>query len=289
MTPPDRWERVQRLDADRLVEALHAATGLRLTAEGPCPGGQVGAAYVRWPDGRRSVLTWRSRGSLADLVEPTAAVDAVRRRGYPAPRTELAEQVGDAVVVVQELMPGAVVTHLSGELLEQALALNALQERALADRPDLPPSELYLTRDGPGFCLHGPLTEHGRRSRRLLSWVREVGADLRETDAVDAVHFDFQPSNLLAENGRLTGVVDWDGAGRGDRRLDLVTLRFGVHGSPADAGVVERLDALLDAMPADVLRTAWAHMSLRLVDWAIRHFPAPDVDHWLDLAEQRSR
>ncbi len=28
-------------------------------------------------------------------------------------------------------------------------------------------------------------------------------------------------------------------------------------------------------------------MSLRMVDWAIRHFTPSDVEHWLDLAEQR--
>ena len=28
-------------------------------------------------------------------------------------------------------------------------------------------------------------------------------------------------------------------------------------------------------------------MSLRMADWAIRHFTPSDVDHWLDLAEQR--
>jgi hypothetical protein len=28
-------------------------------------------------------------------------------------------------------------------------------------------------------------------------------------------------------------------------------------------------------------------MSLRMTDWAIRHFTAADVSHWPDLAEQR--
>ncbi len=32
----------------------------------------------------------------------------------------------------------------------------------------------------------------------------------------------------------------------------------------------------------------WAHMSLRMTDWAIRHFTPSDVNHWLDLAEQRT-
>lgn len=287
---PHRWERVERLDPQRMVDVLADTTGTRLTVEGLAPGGQVGAAYVRWPDGRRSVLTWRPRGTLDDLVEPTAAVEALRRRGYPAPRTELAEQVGDAVVVVQELLPGRAVTHVSHDLLDHALALNALQDGALADRRDLPTRLLYLTDDGPGFCLHRPLAEHSDRSRRLLSWVGDVGAGQIGMVTDDVAHFDFQPSNMLAVDGTLTAIVDWDGAGRGDRRLDLVTLRFGVHAVEVDVddGVVQRLDGLLDAMPREVLRPAWAHMSLRLVDWSIRHFTAADVDHWLDLAETRA-
>jgi len=85
----------------------------------------------------------------------------------------------------------------------------------------------------------------------------------------------------------VTGVVDWDGASRGDRRFDLVTLRFGLHGTATGPGVTERLDAILDSVPEEVLRPAWAHMSLRMVDWAIRHFSPAEVERWLDLAEQR--
>ncbi|MER6699250.1 hypothetical protein ABT289_18955 [Streptomyces fimicarius] len=47
------------------------------------------------------------------------------------------------------------------------------------------------------------------------------------------------------------------------------------------------LDAVLDALPADVLRPAWEHMSLRMADRAIRHFAPSDMEHRLDLAEQR--
>ena len=59
------------------------------------------------------------------------------------------------------------------------------------------------------------------------------------------MHLDFHPGNVLVDGGRVTGVVDWDGAGRGDRLFDLVTLRF----------EVPRLDGYLhEAVPADRLR-----------------------------------
>jgi hypothetical protein len=88
----------------------------------------------------------------------------------------------------------------------------------------------------------------------------------------DAVHCDYQPANLLTSHGRITGVIDWEGAGCSDRRFDLVTLRFGVHAITADPQATDRLDRLLDDLPPDVLAPMWAHMSLCMTDWAIRHF-----------------
>ena len=284
-----RWERTERLDADRVADAVHTQTGVRLIVEGPCPGGQVGAAYVRWPGGRRSVLKWRPHTVLADLLSgPLAVADILRRDGFPAPATELTAQIGHAVAVVQELLPGRKTDQFDHAVLEQALALNEALSGRLLGHTSIPSVELHLQSDGPGYCLHDPLRGHGRRSVALQRWVASVGAaHPQHLPGHDAVHQDFHPGNLLTAEGSITGVVDWDGAARGDRRFDLVTLRFGLHTTPSAAGVVERLDAVLDTVPDQVLRPAWAHMSLRMADWAIRHFSPADVEVWLDLAEQR--
>lgn len=124
--------------------------------------------------------------------------------------------------------------------------------------------------------------------RTVEKWARGVAAELPD-DALpgtDAVHFDFTPANWLASGNVLTGVVDWNGAGRGDRLLDLVTLRFGLLPLACDDGVVQKVDTLLDHVPPEVLRPAWAHMSLRMIDWTIRHHP-DTVPAWTELAEQR--
>ena len=42
-----------------------------------------------------------------------------------------------------------------------------------------------------------------------------------------------------------------------------------------------------DQLPAELLAPAWAHMSLRMADWAIRHFGPAEVPYWPDLAETR--
>ena len=58
-----------------------------------------------------------------------------------------------------------------------------------------------------------------------------LGAVLDDTEDLalaqtTIVHGDFHHRNLLVDKGRVTGVFDWDIAGPGDWRFDLVNLAF---------------------------------------------------------------
>jgi hypothetical protein len=86
----------------------------------------------------------------------------------------------------------------------------------------------------------------------------------------------------------------WPRAERLDARriADAISAAAGValriEGPCPGPAATRRLDQILDGFPPDVLVPMWAHMSLRMTDWAIRHFIPADVDYWLDLAEQRA-
>lgn len=274
------WPRVARLDAPRLIDRIADITGVRLILEGPATGGEVGAAYVRWPDGRRSVLTeGRARtGPLLDLA---------RAAGIPTARYELSAHIDGARVVVQQRLPGRPPATLDAALVQQLIAVNLRLTGLLTSHPHVPPLDLYLDRDGPGFCLHQPLREYDRRTARLLDWIDEVAADQPLITDTDLVHVDFSTANVLVHDGRVTGVVDWDGATRGDRRFDLVTLRFDLTGRAPH--LLGPLDERLRTLDPARRRAYWAHMSLRQVDWSIRHHDAEAVDHWLTVAESGLR
>jgi hypothetical protein len=250
--------------------------GVRLILEGPCPGGEVGAAYVRWPDGRRSVLT-EGRSRTGPLV------DRARAAGVPTARQQLAAHVDGVRVIVQERLPGTPPDTIDAALVTQMIAMTDRLAGLLAETPDPKPADLYLTGDGPGFCLHEPLATYSERSVRLLDWIHQVGATGSAMVGDDLVHLDFHPGNVLVDSGRVTGVIDWDGATRGDRHFDLVTLRFMLAGeAPHLTGPI---DERLATISTRRLRAYWAHMSLRQVDWSIRHHDNATVDHWLDVAE----
>jgi Phosphotransferase enzyme family len=267
---------MNRIDPTRAIAVIADATGIRLTFDGDAPGGEVGAAYVRWPDGRRSVL---------NIGEPASAplLETARAAGVPVPVYELAVPDGELCYLVQSRLPGVPPYLVDQALIDAMLQINGrLAGRMVDGSSSLP---LFLQADGPGFCLHEPLARYDRRSARLLAWVRDVGADRDAADGDDLVHLDFHAGNVLVgADGLITGVIDWDGAGRGDGRFDLVTLRFDLaRRAPALAPRLDRL--LIDRIPDDRLRAYWAHMSLRQIDWSIRHHTAAEVDFWLGVAE----
>lgn len=275
-----------RLDADLVLRELADATGLVLTWDGACPGGQVGASYVRWPDGHRSVLTWQPAGDVASARQACALLEVARSAGVPAPRYELVQELPSAVVIVQELLPGRPATTVGRRTVASMVAVNGRCRGLLADRHDLPAPSLYLLADGPGFCLHEPLARYDRRTARLLAQIHEVGAaGPRCLSGDDLVHLDFHPENVLIDDaGTVTGVVDWDAIGRGNGDFDLITLRFDLARRAPDLGRWLG-EQLADRVPGEVTRVCWAHMSLRLVDWSIRHQTPADVHAWLDVAE----
>jgi hypothetical protein len=279
---------VQRLEAEHLIDSINRKFHLGLRFRQPASGGNVGAAYVDTAGGRCSVLTWQPGSSTGRHREIADLLAIARARGLAVPRYEHVLQVGDAVAIVQELLPGTPPSRSSQGLTEQLVAINAQLRGLLADRPDIPRARLYLRDSGPGFCLHEPLQAYSDRTRRLLRWVREVGAS--RADAMggdDLVHLDFQPANILVDGAdRVTGVVDWDGAARGDGRFDLVVLLFGLHSGSGSTATIDWLCGRIhQQLTDDELRPYWASMSLRMVDWSIRHYPADDVEHWLAVAE----
>ena len=80
-------------------------------------------------------------------------------------------------------------------------------------------------------------------------------------------------------------MIDWGGARPGDLGVDLAILAFDLtwrSPGPPQQRVEAHLRRTTDP---DTFARVWAHASLRLVDWSIRHHPG-DVDHWVAVARR---
>lgn len=284
---------VARLDPPGVIAALARDHGIHLELVGAAAGGEVGAAYVRWPDGRDGVVTRAGDASAesGDQLRLTADVLVLaRERGVPAPRYDLIIPLAGTHAVVQERLGGAEPQVVDTGLVDQMVAVTEPWCGLLTDRDDLEPASLHLTESGPGFCLHESLQHVDARTRRLLEQVREIGrSGLGTIEGGDLMHLDYHGGNVLVDGaGRITGVIDWDGWARGDRWFSLEVLSFDLAWRGVDSDVRRRLDErIAGAVPADRLRAYRASLALRQVDWAIRHHEPHVVDFWLGVADDR--
>jgi aminoglycoside phosphotransferase (APT) family kinase protein len=94
----------------------------------------------------------------------------------------------------------------------------------------------------------------------------------------DVVHGDFLATQLLVRGSRLSGVVDWDAAGRGDRCQDLALLFYNAfaqadrHKHPVNQSVISELAAYSTAL-CGVDRFSWfiAHEILVTQAFVVEH------------------
>ncbi len=274
-------------DLPTLVAFINAQHGTTFRITDRYLGGEQGAVGLANAESTRFVLKWRPGvRDLDGLTEVIRVVDRLRSRWYPVTRYVVRGLHPSGAYVVQSALPGAPVRRLSPTQIEQIIALNDRQ-RGLATPATSPwPARVVADslRGGDGYCLLDPMRRHAPTTARLLEIVQELIAQHSgvpmPTD--DVVHFDFQPSNILAMPDRISGVVDWDSACDGDRAFDLATLLFYVYDrdAPRDA-LWRRLAEIADPRASTVYL---AHVVHRQVDWSIRHHDHATVDRWLERA-----
>jgi len=258
-----------------------------------------GAAYVRWPDGHRSVVT-QATVPATRMRQTAGVLEMARHRGLPVPRHELTVELDHGVVaVVQERLPGTHASHVDADVIEALVAVNHRFAGLLADRPDVPIPPLNLSRVGAVDPRHEMVDRYSDRSRRLLRRIREIGAaSPAEMTGTDLVHPDFTVPNVLFDDvGRVTGVIDWNnGATRGDRHHALVKLLFDLTwdaASPAgghhhvQVHATDRLETLLhQTIAPQLLQLYWAHWTLTMLSWTIPSGDPAAVDIHLQLGER---
>ena len=260
----------------------------------PMRQGAVGAFVVRRDDDTEWVLTVDPPRRPGDDGTPfddaLELMDLAREWGVPVPRYEAVIPLHDgSVAVLQERVQGVPVQDATPGLVDHVVGLAEIRrDLVLGTRFAGRGFDLFLTTSGPGFCHHEPLRTFSPATRALLARIEAAGAEHGdELVGADLVHLDYHLGNVLVheyDRDRVAAIVDWGGARAGDLAVDLAILRFDLSWRAPVIGldVEQRLRNEID--DATFLQV-WAHASLRLVDWAIRHHPH-DVDHWVALSHR---
>ena len=203
------------------AQARAVAEELGLAIIRPFTFGMVGAVLVATAEGRELVL----KTAADPTLEPVWAIGAdmatrLHKQGYPNPRIVGVGATRTAVWSLQE--------RVAGHMPHRLTATQAAQLVVLAGRHNTDSGRRRPWRDDAIRAARGWLAETPIDSTCAAT----LGAALDRGEGADlldhtVVHSDFHHGNILIEDDDIVAVLDWDIAGPGDWRFDLVTLAFG--------------------------------------------------------------
>jgi aminoglycoside phosphotransferase len=250
-------------------------------------GGEQGAYALVDAAGTRFVLKRNPVGRTAPFERARAVTELLDRRGYPLARYVATGTTEDAAYAVQELLPGEPMGRLAAHFIPRLLELNDLQTgpAPFAERHWRPMIVQSVLEGFDEYCVIATLRDYSPPTAKLLVSLQALvraNANI-ELATDDIVHFDFTPANVLIDEGRISGVIDWDGVCAGDRAFDLATLLFYAVEQPELRAIL--LPEVLARTSEGALRLYLAHLIVRQLDWSIR-FHSPEVaGYWLRHAQ----
>jgi Phosphotransferase enzyme family len=260
------------------LQIMGESEGCAFRLLGRYPGGEIGAYQIE-NEGQRFAL---KLGPERRVKNAAATTQVLREFDYPVPRYRTVDPLpGGQWYAVLDEMPGRPLDFLTLDLADEALALIEVQ----AGRAVLPAEEPRvvdtLMVGGDGYAVHDTMRDYSSETADLLDKVVAIGRQYLDIDFPedDIVHFDFQPANMLVLDGRVSGLVDWEGTRSGDRAFDIATLLFyQFEDEVIQANLWQRLLGIAGPARASVYL---AHMMLRQVEWSARHHDAATVNRHL--------
>jgi aminoglycoside phosphotransferase (APT) family kinase protein len=232
-----------------VVAELNVALGTSYRVVRQLTGGLQSTAY-ELTDG--VVLKWTGNPAWAPRVQKAAElVRRARAVGYPTPAwLAVGTTAAGSPYQLQEFVPGSAPT-LDAALAQQVIEICELQR-------DLLPENHEVTWSGwsHGVVFDGwdgvweRVAEYDDEATELLRRYGALCAPYRAEELAhhDFVHGDLNMGNLLAADGRITGIIDIEAAGGGARAYDLVSLAASAARDGAADGVDELfLEAALRA------------------------------------------
>lgn len=279
------------MDMVQLVAAINARHETRFVL-GPryADGENEGAYALTTPEGIAYVLKWNhGPTSLRSISRAQSITDYLREQGAAVPHYVLADviQAGiDIVYWVQTALPGKPAAMLKPPHLPQLFAAVELQAgRALSNEANWSAYVQAVVFQGESGWQNS-LQNHSARTRAVLARVTRlvVGLESFALRTNDIVHGDMGTSNVLIDGDLVTGIVDWDAAGNGDRGLDLSKLLF--YSYHDDAVRPQLRNQLLTISGREALTIYLVYNILAQLDWSIHHHPNVAVDEWVALAHR---
>lgn len=279
------------MDTRDLLERINAKHGTEFRLkERYAQGENQGAYAVADALGVPLVLKWQPQPSMLSHLERARAVtDRLVTLAAPVPRYLLIGTFPDgATYWLQTALPGSPPSRLDLQQLHQLLIWNERQAgQALSAEQDWSWYVRAVVFAGESGWTDS-LRNYSSKTRALLCDLEQVtaGKETCVSRTSDLVHGDLGPSNVLVAEGEVTGIVDWDAAGCGDRALDLSKLLFYSYEHKPIHKLIQSLlrERIATMSGRDALVVYLVYNILAQLDWSIHHHSRGVVDEWVAKA-----
>jgi len=262
------------MSPETAIQLINSQTNAGYTLGDQLAGGENQGAYlVKDAAGQSAVLKVSHNPMwLSQIKRAQAATDHLRPLGYPTPEYSTMGSSGEGSYWLQSLMPGAhAIDHPSLEQTTDLLRLIELQKGQVISEVQGQDWVWYLT----DVVFRGEsgnvraLMQFSPEASALASAVETlvVGLQGKALPKSDLVHGDLNAGQVLFSGETVSGVIDWDQVGYGDRTIDLVGLWYSLLQSPHQRELV--MARILEISDIQAIKIYVAARILALVAWSI--------------------
>jgi aminoglycoside phosphotransferase (APT) family kinase protein len=256
------------------IELINAAHHTTYVLGQQYSGGEDQGAYrIEDTAGQRAVLKVSRNPRWADQVRRgKAATDRLRTLGYPVPTYTFIESVDNGSYWIESELPGGgVIGNPTSQQITDLIRLIDLQK-------DQAISEVQ-GQDWVWYIADVVFRGESGNVRALMQFSPATSAIVYAAEALvaglqgkmlpktDLVHGAMSISQVLFSEQSVSGVLDWDQAGYGDRTIDLTGLWYSILDATQERDLV--MQHMLEVSDKDAIKIYAVNKILAQVAWHI--------------------
>jgi hypothetical protein len=268
------WTKVTSEEVHYVIRAVNARHGTHYELLNRFDKGEWGAYCIAEPGNQPVVLKFFMNLASTNIVDADPDLarnisDRLLTLGYPVPKYIYSGSINHGLYWVQQELPGKPLwQNPTVPQIEEILSFLLLQKnQAVSEKQNY---SLLIKDTVFGIRLRGlqPIQIYSSEIRGFLEKLMLSVKDLEELTLPksDIVHGDFSYHQVMIDDGKITGIIDWQEAGCGDWLVDLTRLIYSLHDRPHLANPIIK-HVTQEDLPRIRLYTAFT--AIEMLSWPI--------------------
>ncbi|HUD10808.1 MAG TPA: aminoglycoside phosphotransferase family protein [Candidatus Saccharimonadia bacterium] len=261
------------MSPQQAIELINAQEHTSWVLDAQFSGGtDEGAFRVKAPDGQTQVLKISHNPMwISQVQRATAATGHLKSVGYPVPTYTLSGSTDSATYWLQSELSGAATEQPTAEQVTDLIRIIDLQKDQAISELQGQDWDWYVADvvfQGEGGNVRS-MMQFSADTSALVSDIEQLvlGLQTKVLPKTDLVHGDMNIGQVFYQGPKVSGVLDWDQAGYGDRTIDFVALWYSLMSVPESRDLV--MQHMLQVSDVEAIKIYAAYKMMATVAWHI--------------------